>query len=132
MKCIAAIVFLILCGCASPQSPDEVEAARRVVLSHLGADAKIAGPISKKAMKDLAMLAQKERSQALALLESGANCFFVFGPDFNTVLHTKNGPMMDFIKIDRVVFISHGRVVGDFPVNKPETNHPSQPTATPR
>jgi hypothetical protein len=27
---------------------------------------------------------------------------------------------MDFIKIDRIVFVSDGRIVGDFPVNKEE------------
>jgi hypothetical protein len=132
MKRFSTAVLLALCGCASQQSLVEAEAARQVVLSHLGADAKIAGPVSKKERKELEVLSQSDRDRALVLLESGATCFFVFGPDFNTVMHTKDGPIMDFIKVERIIFVSDGHVVGDFPVKKREPNQPLQRNASTR
>jgi hypothetical protein len=129
MKRFSAVVLLIFCGCTSPSSVGDGEAARQVVMHRLGSDAKIGGPISKDGKKELDVFSPKDRSAASALLDRGAFGFLVFVPDYSIVFHTKNGIIADSIKVDRIVFVVGSEIVGDFHVEKKEPNQALEPTA---
>lgn len=92
-------LFLLLAlagGCAT--SPTVTETTREVVLKYIGGDFGTAGPFSKHGKKELNVLSPKDRDEAAALLDRGAEGFLIFQPKMAT----------------RVVLVMKGRVVGDF------------------
>jgi hypothetical protein len=97
------------------------ESAREVALQYLGSDAGTAGPFAKGAKREFSVLSPKDEREASELIDRGAVAFLVFEARASAVT--------------RIVLIHRGRVVGDFPVAKPEPNKTPEPTrgsVTPR
>jgi hypothetical protein len=104
--------LLMWSGCANP--PGGPEAARQVVLQHIGNGVGTVGPFNRRDKAELASLSPQDRSTAVALLDRGAVGFLVFGPDNGTAVHAANGKLADLITVDRILFVQNGQIVGDF------------------
>ena len=121
-----SIILLTFCGCTSQSSRLEADAARQVVVKYLGSDARTV--VFKEGESALEPFSQEDLSRAHALHEIGAIGFLVFA-DSDITMDTKNGPIADFIKMRRMVFVLDGRIVGDFAAMKKEPNQALEPTA---
>ena len=111
MKRVSIILLLAICGCTSHSSRVEADAARQTVLHHLGVETKIAGPLPHGGKKELEYLAQGDRAKATALLNDGAFAFLVFVPDYKAIMHTKDGAVIDMMKVEQLVFVAGSKVV---------------------
>ena len=105
MKPAVPVLLVLLCGGCST-APSDAEATREIVLLYVGHDVGTVGPFSQRAKRELAALSPKDRTQALALMDHGAAGFLIIERD----------PAVS----NRMVLISKGRVVGDFPAGKDE------------
>jgi hypothetical protein len=104
--------LLTFAGCAS--SPEAPEAARQVVLKHVGEGVGTVGPFNRKDKKELASLSPADRAAANALLDRGALGFIVFGPDDGTKTAASGAALVDMVNVARILFVQHGELVGDF------------------
>jgi hypothetical protein len=100
MKRLIPALLVICSSCAT--APSDTEATRKVVLKYVHHGVGTEGPFSKGAQRQLAGLAEQDRSAVVALLEHGAVGFLVLEP-------TPTLP-------NRVIVVSKGKVVGDYPV----------------
>jgi hypothetical protein len=82
-------------------------------LKYLGQQAKTGGPFSTEGKEELAVLTDRDRIAARALLKQGALGFLVFTPDYATSIDTATGPLV-MIKVGQVIFVSGDRVVANF------------------
>ena len=85
-----------------------------MVLQHVGPGVGTLGPFNRKDKKELGALSPQDRNAAIALLERGALGFLVFGPDDGSKTPTAGAALADFVNVDRIVFVQHGQIVGDF------------------
>ena len=99
-------VLLVLLGSGCATGPEGSEATREIVLQYIGHDVGTVGPFSKQAKHELAALSKNDRNQALALMDHGAAGFLIIEPN----------PAVP----NRMILISKGRIVGDFPAVKDE------------
>jgi hypothetical protein len=105
-RLLALLSALALAGCATPT--DNIETARSLVLTYIGHDVGTLGPFSHHATRELGLLAENHRKDAVAELERGAEGFLIIEPDQ--------------AKPNRIVLIHHGKIVGDFPTISKEAN----------
>jgi hypothetical protein len=113
---IIILSLLMLGGCANPANAPE--AARQVVLQHVGGKVGTVGPFTRRDRKELASLSPQDRNTANALLGRGALGFLICSPDDGTTPHAEAGPLADLIKVDRIIFVQDGLIVGDFAATK--------------
>lgn len=113
---IIVLSLLALCGCANPANAPE--AARQLVLQHVGGAVGTVGPFTRKDRKELASLSPQDRNTANALLDRGALGFLICSPENGAAPHTEGGALADLIKVDRIIFVQDGRIVGDFAAMK--------------
>ncbi len=113
---ILLVCLLPLCGCAS--APDAPEAAREVVLKHVGDGVGTVGPFNRKDKRELASLSATDRAAANALLDRGALGFIVFGPDDGTKTPAAGAALADMVSVARILFVQRGEIVGDFAAAK--------------
>lgn len=113
---IAVLSSLLLCSCAS--APGDPEAARGVVLKHIANGVGTVGPFTRKDKKELESLSPQDRTTAAALLDRGALGFLICSPDNGTAARASNGALADMVKVDRIIFVQHAQIVGDFPATK--------------
>ncbi len=107
------VLFLsLLCSCST--TPGGPEVAREVVLQHIGPGVGTAGPFNRKDKKELGSLSPQDRSTAITLLDRGALGFLVFGPDNGTQPAATGAALADMVKVDRILFVQGGKIVGDF------------------
>ena len=118
------MLAVLLAGCGS--MPESAEMAREVVLQHVGGDARTAGPFKKKSMQELETLSGKDRSEAVALFERGAVAFLVFTAETGTPPPGSEGKAADPIAASRIVFVQHGKIVGDFHAAKKQATEPAR------
>jgi len=119
MRSLPTIVLLLisLCGCAN--QPEGPEVAREVVLKHIGDKVGTVGPFNRKDKKELQSLSPQDRSAAIGLLDQGALGFLICSPEGNDPAPTATGgALADLIKVDRIIFVRGGQIVGDFPAVK--------------
>ena len=109
---ILLLSLLVLCGCANPANSPEV--ARQVVLQHVGGTVGTVGPFTRKDKKELESLSPQDRSTSITLLDRGALGFLICSPDDGTTPRNANGVLADLIKVDRIIFVQNGQIVGDF------------------
>ena len=113
---IVVLSSLLLPGCAN--QPGGPEAARQVVSNHVGDGVGTVGPFTRKDKKELASLSPQDRSAATALLDEGALGFLICSREDGTPPPTGGGALADLIKVDRIIFVRGGKIVGDFPAAK--------------
>ena len=113
---IIALSLLALGGCANPANRPEV--ARQVVLQHVGGTVGTIGPFNRKDKRELESLSPQDRNTAIALLDGGALGFLICSPDDGTTPRNANGVLADLIKVDRIIFVQDGQIVGDFAAAK--------------
>jgi hypothetical protein len=109
---IVILSLMMLGGCANP--PGGPEIARQVVLQHVGGAVGTIGPFNRKDKKELESLSPQDRSTALALLDRGALGFLICSPETGAAPRNANGVLADLIKVDRIIFVQDGQIVGDF------------------
>jgi hypothetical protein len=113
---ILASVILIAGGCAG--SPVSGEEHRELVLQYVGHDVGTVGPFSTKEKRELDVLSEKDRKEAVEMLARGAQAFLVIEPSASVP--------------NRIIVLSGKQVVGDFPApKKDEPNIPTEPTRSP-
>ena len=98
MKAGSIFLCFLLCGCAA--TPADSEATREIVLQYLRTDVGTEGPFSNQKKKELEVLSPEDRQRAIELLSHGALGFLIFEPGNASAT--------------RIVFVSKGRIVGDF------------------
>ena len=114
---LTALLYLAVSGCTTPQSQIDGEAARAVVERYINnSDAKALGPLTWKTSEDFQHLSDVDRQKASELLAQGVLGFSVCVPDYSLIIHTSKGPLLDMIKIDRIVFVRDTQIVGDFKI----------------
>lgn len=114
MHFIALLILsaFLVAGCTS--TPGGPEAAREVVLQHVGAGVGTLGPFNRKDKKELGALSPQDRNAAIALLDRGALGFLVFGPDDGSKTPAAGAALADLVNVDRILFVEKGLIVGDF------------------
>jgi len=110
----ASIVGLSLLLGSCSTTPGGAEGAREVVLKHVGDGVGTLGPFNRKDKKELASLSPQDRAAANALLDHGAVGFLVFGPDDGTKSPAAGAALADMVNVDRILFVQHNQIVGDF------------------
>jgi len=113
---IIVLSLLVLCGCANPANAPET--ARQVVLQHVGGTVGTVGPFTRKDRKELESLSPQDRNSANALLDRGALGFLICSPETGATSHAESGALADLIKVDRIIFVHDGMIVGDFAATK--------------
>jgi hypothetical protein len=113
---IIVLSLLGLGGCANPANAPE--AARQVVLQHVGGTVGTVGPFTRKDRKELESLSPQDRNAANALLDRGALGFLICSPENASTPHADSGALADLIKVDRIIFVHNGQIVGDFAAAK--------------
>ena len=106
MRLHAVAAVLCLAGCSTGPAVSETE--RELVLQYVGSDAGTSGPFSKKTKQELAILGEKDRLEANALLDRGAVAFLVYSKSTGASATAKSPART------RVVVVQNGRVVGDY------------------
>ena len=109
---LAVLSLLFFSGCASETGGPEV--AREVVLKHVGEGVGTVGPFNRKDKGELASLSPQDRATAIALLDLGALGFLICSRSDGTTPPTTGGKLADLIKVDRILFVQNGQIVGDF------------------
>jgi hypothetical protein len=105
---LSVLLLLFLGGCAT--APSDAESQREVVLRYLDANVGTAGPFGRHAKKELDVLSDKDRAEAMALLNRGAVGFLVF----ETAGTATDGKPSAPTSAPRVILVQHGKVAGDF------------------
>lgn len=95
--------LLLLAGCSTYSSTDP-ETTRGVVLKYINTEVGTTGPFSKRNPKDLEILSDADRAQAMTLLNRGAVGFVIFGGSQKAGSETGG----------RIVLVQDGKVVGDY------------------
>lgn len=108
MKRYLSVLLLILGGCAT--APSDTESQREIVLRYLDANVGTAGPFSRRASKELGVLSEKDRAEAMALLNRGAAGYLVF----EAAGTAADGKSTAAAAATRIILVHHGKVVGDF------------------
>lgn len=102
MKTFLLLLTVAMAGCASTAM--DPEAARKVALLHINAEVGTTGPFHKNQTKDLAVLSEADRAQAVKLLDRGAVGFVAFG----------SGAAGGASAHVRIVLVQDNKIVGDF------------------
>ena len=84
------------------------------MLKHVGDGVGTVGPFNRKDKKELDSLSPPDRSAANALLDHGAVGFLIFRADDGTKSPPAGAALADMVNVDRILFVQHGQIVGDF------------------
>lgn len=110
MKILALVGIVLLAGCAT--GPTRNESDREIVLQYVGGEVGTAGPFGKKAARELDILADTDRTKAVALLERGAVAFFIYQktPGAASAAAAAKNPASG----TRVVVVLNRQIAGDY------------------
>lgn len=112
MKYLALLGTLLLAGCNT--GPTRNESDREIVLQYVGGEVGTAGPFSKKAARELDILAEPDRSKSVALLERGAVAFFIYQKTAGAPAAAKSAAGSNPASGTRVIVVHNRQIVGDF------------------
>jgi len=118
MRAVSIVVLGASMGAGCANELGGPEAARQVVSNHVGDGVGTVGPFTRTDKKELASLSPPDRSAATALLDAGALGFLICSREDGAAPPAGGAALADMIKVDRIILVRGGKIVGDFPAAK--------------